>query len=65
MGEGGVTKNQQLTAISQEIWDYVLLQGITITKEYLPGKLNIEADRESRQVKDSSEWKLCQNKHLT
>jgi len=56
----GDTKNQQLTAIFQEIWDYLLLQGITITVEYLPGKLNIEVDRESRQVKDSNEWRVCQ-----
>jgi len=45
-----------MTIISKEIWDNLMSRGIT---EYLPGKLNIEADRESRQMKDSSEWKLC------
>jgi len=55
----GSTKNQEMTIISKEIWNYLMSREITITAEYLPGKLNIEADRESRQVNDSSKWKLC------
>ena len=54
----GGTKNQELTAISKEIWQYLLKRKITITAEYLPGSMNVEADRESRQTRDSSEWKL-------
>ena len=54
----GGTKNQELTAISKEIWQYLLKRKITITPEYLPGSMNVEADRESRQTRDCSEWKL-------
>ena len=54
----GGTKNQELTAIRKEIWQYLLKRKITITAEYLPGSMNVEADRESRQTRDSSEWKL-------
>ena len=43
--EGG-TKNQELTAISKEIWQYLLKQKVTITAEYLPGSMNVEGDRE-------------------
>ena len=50
----GGTKNQELTAISKEIWQYLLKRKITIT-EYLPGSMNVQADRESRQTRDSSE----------
>ena len=46
------SKNQELTAISKEIWQYLLKQKITITAEYLPGSINVEADRESRQTRD-------------
>ena len=31
---------------------------VTITAKYLPGSMNVEADRESRQTIDSSEWKV-------
>lgn len=55
----GGTKNQDLTLLSKEIWEYLMREGITITAEHLPGKLNIEADTQSRSVRDSSEWKLC------
>ena len=54
---GGV-KSLEMIKLSKEIWDYLLSRGITITTEYLPSKLNIIADRESREKVDSSEWKL-------
>ena len=54
----GGTKNQELTAISKEIWQYLFKRKITITVEYLPASMNGEADRESRQTRDSSQWKL-------
>ena len=54
----GVTKKQELTEISKEIWLYLLKQKIMITAEYLPVSMDVEADRESRQTRDSSEWKL-------
>ena len=54
----GGTHSEKLSLLSKEIWEYLLKQGITITAEYLPGVLNQEADKESRNVRDSSEWKL-------
>jgi len=55
----GGTKNQNLTALSKEIWEILIGKGITITVEHLAGRLNVEADFQSRSIKDSSEWKLC------
>ena len=51
----GGTKNQELTAISKKIWQYLLKQKFTITAEYLPESMNVEAERESRQTRDSRE----------
>lgn len=54
----GGTKSQVLSNLSKEIWEFLISQGITITVEHVPGKLNVEADIQSRTVSDSSEWKL-------
>ena len=54
----GGTRCPILTAMSKEIWKYLLAHQITITVEYLPGILNVITDRQSRNVKDSSEWML-------
>ena len=51
------TRNKYLTVLSKKIWDYLLSKEITITAEYLPGLLNVEADTQSRTVKDASAWK--------
>ena len=55
----GGTENQMLLKISKEIWQYLLKQQIKITSEYLPCSLNVEADWQSRNSNDPSEWKLC------
>jgi len=44
--------------LSKEIWNLLISLGITIMVEYLPSHLNIEADWESRNCQDSSDWKL-------
>ena len=49
--------NQIINQVSKELWKLLIRNGITITVEYLPGKLKILADKEC-QRKDSSEWKL-------
>ena len=54
----GGTRNKSLTVLSKEIWDYLLSKEITITAEYLAGLLNVEADTQSKTVRDASEWKL-------
>ena len=41
---GGVgTKSKYLMELTKEIWKYLLHHGITITAEYLPGSMNMEA----------------------
>ena len=57
MGSG--TKNAQMVTTSKRILDYLLQSRIMITAEYILNTMNKEADRELRQTRDSSEWKLC------
>ena len=54
----GGTRNKSLTVLSKKIWDYFLNKEITITAEYLPGLLIVEADIHSSTVRDAHEWKL-------
>ena len=56
--EMGSKKSQESVTIIKKIYDYLLLHKITITAEYLPRVLNGEADRESRDLKNSKKWKL-------
>ena len=55
----GGTGNQMLQKLSKEIWQYLLKHQITVTAEYLPSSLNVEADWQSRNSSDPSGWKLC------
>ena len=43
----GGTHSLELLKISNSIWHYLLSHGIIITVEYLPSKLNVQADWES------------------
>ena len=43
----GGTGNQMLQKLSKEIWQYLLKHQITVTAEYLPSSLNVEADWQS------------------
>ena len=52
------TGNKKFLDLAKDIWDYILKNGITITAEYLPNCLNVKADKQSRNPRDSSEWKL-------
>ena len=51
----GGTCNLQLLKIIKSIWNYLLSHQITITAEYLPSRLNVRADWESRNAKNSSD----------
>ena len=42
----------------KEIWDYLIANQMAVTPEYLPSSLIIDADWQSRNYKDSSDWKL-------
>ena len=56
----GGTKSPQLTEISKRIWNFLTLQGITLTASWIPSKENVIADWKSRQKPNSSEWNLNQ-----
>ena len=56
--DGGTHRNV-LIDLEKETWDYLLVNGIMITVEYLPGT-HVEADHQSRFVTDSSKQKrIC------
>ena len=42
---GGGTQDKEMIAISKEIWEFALSRKIMLTAEYLPGRLNVRADR--------------------
>ena len=50
-----VTQNLKLVHLATEIWDHLLKCRIALTVEYLPSKLNVAADQESRNNSDSLE----------
>ena len=54
----GGSLSPELLQVAKEIWDYLLANGIAVTAEYLPSSLNIQADWQSRNHRDSSDWKL-------
>ena len=58
LGKNGGTRSQELLQVAKEIWDYLLANRIAVTAEYLPRSLNIQADWQSRNHRDSSDWKL-------
>ena len=55
------THNLELLKISKSIWHYLLPHGMTITAEYLPNELNVQADWECQNSRDPSDWKLHQS----
>ena len=54
----GGTRNPQLLKSGKLIWNYLLFHKITVTGEYLPSKMNLRADWESKNATDSSAWKF-------
>ena len=53
----GRTRSPKLLQVVQETWDYLLANGVAVTAEYFPSSLNIQADWQSRNHRDSSDWK--------
>lgn len=53
----GGKSNRVMNDIAKEIWQFLIKNKITISAEYIPSQLNIQADRMSRTM-DLSEWKL-------
>ena len=55
--QDGGTRSQNLLNIAKDLWQYSLLNGITLTAAYLLGVLNT-ADRESQVFTNRINWKL-------
>ena len=54
----GGSKSMQCNEIANRIWSWCLEEKIWLTVTHIPGKINIEADRKSRQFDDHTEWQL-------
>ena len=54
----GGTVSAQATDIARELWMWCIERHIHLTAQHLPGKDNIRADAESREMKDRSDWML-------
>ena len=53
----GGTK-EPCNTLAREIWQWCYSSNNIITSAHLPGRLNIDADTESRSIHDNMEWKL-------
>ena len=54
----GGSKSPDCNSVARQIWDYCVERNIWISASHLPGCENTEADRESRQFNDRTEWQL-------
>ena len=54
----GGSKSPDCNSVARQIWDYCVESNIWISTSHLPGCENTEADRESRQFNDGTEWQL-------
>ena len=57
----GGTHSHALANLAIALWEWCLNNQLIVSAQHLPGKLNIRADRESRVLTDSSDWKLNPN----
>ena len=51
------TRSPELLQVANEICGYLLVNRIAVTAEYLPSSLIIQADWQSKNHRDSSDWK--------
>ena len=57
----GGTHSLECNKIAREIWTWCIQRNIWVTAISLPGKENVDADRESRTFNDNTEWSLEEN----
>ena len=60
INQKGGTVSQLLCQLALTIWTWCVERNITLLAEHLPGRLNIQADEESRTAKDRCDWMLNQ-----
>lgn len=54
----GGTKSISCNDVTSQIWAWAENRNIWLTASYIPGVLNLEADFESRNFSDNTEWGL-------
>ncbi len=54
---GGV-RSKTCNEMAKTLWLWAVEKNLWLTATYIPGILNVEADQESRQFHDKTEWKL-------
>ena len=60
INQKGGTVSRALCELAISIWTWCTERNITIEAEHLPGQLNVQADQESRTIRDRCDWKLKQ-----
>lgn len=58
----GTSHSPLLNSLIKTIWDWCIVNEVWITVARIPGKENVDADRESRKARRTTEW--CLNKHI-
>jgi hypothetical protein len=54
----GGTVSAQVTLIARDLWMWCLERDILLSAQHLPGVENTTADRESRKMRDRSDWMI-------
>ena len=54
----GGTVSKRLVSLTRDLWMWCLERNTYIQAQHLPGVLNSTADKESRSMRDRSDWKL-------
>ena len=54
----GSTKSLAMDRVVQEIWKYAIERRLWLTVTHIPGILNVEADKKSRNTETRTEWML-------
>ena len=57
----GSVKSLSLDMEAHEIWNWAISKNNWISATHIPGILNVEADRESRECETRTEWMLNKN----
>lgn len=58
INQKGGTTSRLLCQLAITLWGWCTERDIMLTAEHLPGRLNVEADKESRSTKDWWDWML-------
>ena len=61
VNKAGGTRSRELYRVAQRIAAYCEERNISVAAVHVPGALNTTADRLSREIVDSSDWRLDKN----